>query len=236
MDDEARQYSSPPAMAAEVTAVESVGVAAPTTVVSSNGSISKMYLIITNISKRTNVRELIKVGVAFGCEKILMVGQKSFNSNFSSGGDNDSRIDRTDDPTDIPAAVLPAFRSGAVSMERFEKWNDCVVFLQERNILLVGVEIHDDAKTIQEICQHLDCEHSARDVAFLMGNEGTGLLEKQMQTCDMFCRIPQYGSGTASLNVYVAASIILNQFHLFQRNQQTLLSNMSPSVMNESIP
>jgi tRNA G18 (ribose-2'-O)-methylase SpoU len=124
-----------------------------------------------------------------------------------------------------------------VSIQRFEKWNDCVSFLKELNILLVGVEIHDDAKTIQDICQQFPShENGARDVAFLMGNEGTGLQEKQIQSCDMFCRIPQYGSGTASLNVYVAASIVLYQFHLFQRRQQTPLPNLHSSGLNSSPP
>ena len=177
-----------------------------------NQSVSNMYLIITNISKRTNVRELIQVGVAFGCESILMVGQKSFRTAL----DND--CDSHGAQTDIPPRVLPAFQSGTVSIQRFEKWNDCVLFLQERHILLVGVEIQDDAKTIQEICQIVSADN--RNVAFLMGNEGTGLQEKQLLSCDLFCRIPQYGPGTASLNVYVAASIVLYHFHYFQRRQR----------------
>lgn len=36
--------------------------------------------------------------------------------------------------------------------------------------------------------------------------------EKQLALCDSFCYIPQYGPGTASLNVAVAASIVLHSF------------------------
>jgi tRNA(Leu) C34 or U34 (ribose-2'-O)-methylase TrmL len=190
------------------------------------GTVSNSLLIITNISKRTNVRTLLQVGVAFGCVKILIVGQKSFNFTFTSG-DDDSEVS-----TDIPKHLLPVFASGVVKMERFDKWQNCVSYLQENFIALVGVEIHTDAKTIQEICNHLTISsvHNKRrnDVAFLMGNEGTGLQEKQMHSCDMFCRIPQYGGGTASLNVYVAASIVLYHFHQYQRRQRAA-ANAEPN-------
>ena len=42
--------------------------------------------------------------------------------------------------------------------------------------------------------------------------QGTGLSEKQASLCDAFVYIPQYGAGTASLNVTVAASIVLQHF------------------------
>ena len=42
--------------------------------------------------------------------------------------------------------------------------------------------------------------------------QGAGLNEKQLALCDAFIYIPQYGAGTASLNVAVAASIILHHF------------------------
>ncbi|BBG93251.1 tRNA/rRNA methyltransferase SpoU family protein [Prunus dulcis] len=41
---------------------------------------------------------------------------------------------------------------------------------------------------------------------------GTGLSAKELEICDFFVYIPQYGGGTASLNVTVAASIVLHQF------------------------
>ncbi|GBG79361.1 hypothetical protein CBR_g29509 [Chara braunii] len=38
------------------------------------------------------------------------------------------------------------------------------------------------------------------------------LSRKQIEVCDFFVYIPQYGAGTASLNVTVAASIVLQHF------------------------
>lgn len=51
-----------------------------------------------------------------------------------------------------------------------------------------------------------------KSTAFLLGNEGTGLSAKECEMCDFFVYIPQYGCGTASLNVTVAASIVLHHF------------------------
>lgn len=45
--------------------------------------------------------------------------------------------------------------------------------------------------------------------------QGQGLNERQLALCDSFLYIPQYGNGTASLNVAVAASIVLHHFALW---------------------
>ena len=42
--------------------------------------------------------------------------------------------------------------------------------------------------------------------------QGTGLSQHQLELCDSFVYIPQHGQGTASLNVTVAASIVLHHF------------------------
>ena len=39
-----------------------------------------------------------------------------------------------------------------------------------------------------------------------------GLNDKQKLICDEFVYIPQYGDGTASLNVNVATSIVLHEY------------------------
>lgn len=70
------------------------------------------------------------------------------------------------------------------------------------------MEIRDDAKPVN---QH----HFRKSTAFLLGNEGTGLSAKEYEICDFFVYIPQYGCGTASLNVTVAASIVLHHFGLW---------------------
>ena len=48
---------------------------------------------------------------------------------------------------------------------------------------------------------------------FLLAGQGTGLSERQRALCEQFVYIPQFGRGTASLNVAVAASIIMHRLH-----------------------
>jgi tRNA G18 (ribose-2'-O)-methylase SpoU len=157
-----------------------------------------MYLVVTNISKRKNIRALLDTAAAFGCKSVLVVGQKTF--------------DMDPEGSDVPAALQEHIRSGGLPIQRFASWDDCVTYLGERKIRLVGVEIHKDAQPIEHFFDSID-------TAFLMGNEGQGLNDKQMNSCDAFVRIPQYGSGTASLNVYVASSIILHRYHHWQRGE-----------------
>lgn len=45
--------------------------------------------------------------------------------------------------------------------------------------------------------------------------QGTGLSEHQANLCDGFVYIQQYGAGTASLNVSVAAAIVLHHYALW---------------------
>ena len=45
--------------------------------------------------------------------------------------------------------------------------------------------------------------------------QGTGLSKHQASLCDGFVYIQQYGAGTASLNVSVAAAIVLHHFALW---------------------
>ena len=79
-----------------------------------------------------------------------------------------------------------------------------------RPIQIIGVEIDETARD-------LEGEPFEGDTAFMMGNEGQGMNEKQMSLCDGFVRIAQYGGGTASLNVSVGASIVLHRFHHWAR-------------------
>jgi tRNA G18 (ribose-2'-O)-methylase SpoU len=155
-----------------------------------------MHLVITNISKRNNIRSLLQSAASFGCASVLVVGQKMFD--FSVDG------------KDMPDSVVSLVTSGRMAIQTFSKWEDCVNYLHQKLIRLVGVEIHEDAQLIEKFFDY-------QDTAFLMGNEGQGILEKHMKSCDAFVRIPQYGQGTASLNVYVAASIVLHRYHHWQR-------------------
>ncbi|KAL8171330.1 hypothetical protein V2J09_023134 [Rumex salicifolius] len=97
---------------------------------------------------------------------------------------------------------------GSTSHVRFRHFHsllDARNYLKEKDCDICGVEITDTAVAVNQ--------HPFRkNTAFLLGNEGTGLSTKEYEICDFFIYIPQYGCGTASLNVTVAASIVLHHF------------------------
>ncbi|KDP40060.1 hypothetical protein JCGZ_02058 [Jatropha curcas] len=97
---------------------------------------------------------------------------------------------------------------GSTSHLRFRHFHSLLEarnFLKEKDCDICGVEIADGALPVNE-------HPFNKSTAFLLGNEGTGLSAKECEICDFFVYIPQYGCGTASLNVTVAASIVLHHF------------------------
>lgn len=92
-----------------------------------------------------------------------------------------------------------------IRFRHFHSLSEARIYLKEKNCDICGVEIADDAVPVNE-------HPFKRSTAFLLGNEGTGLSAKECEICDFFVYIPQYGCGTASLNVTVAASIVLHHF------------------------
>ncbi|XP_057805977.1 uncharacterized protein LOC131020945 [Salvia miltiorrhiza] len=97
---------------------------------------------------------------------------------------------------------------GSTSHVRFRHFHSLSLartYLKERDCDICGVEITDNAMPV-------NAHPFRKSTAFLVGNEGTGLSPKECEMCDFFVYIPQYGGGTASLNVTVAASIVLQHF------------------------
>ncbi|KAK8613047.1 hypothetical protein V6N13_104370 [Hibiscus sabdariffa] len=97
---------------------------------------------------------------------------------------------------------------GSTSHLRFRHFHsltDARLYLKEKDCDICGVEITSGAVSITD-------HPFKKSTAFLLGNEGTGLSAKECEMCDFFVYIPQYGGGTASLNVSVAASIVLHHF------------------------
>jgi len=80
-------------------------------------------------------------------------------------------------------------------------------FLRVQEAPLFGIEILNESINIWDFPFH---SYRESNLAFMPGNEGTGLSEKQKKVCCGFLYIPQYGSGTASLNVSIATTIVLH--------------------------
>ena len=162
----------------------------------------RFYLVIVNIQKLANVRALIMTAAAFGCHQVLLVGQ-----------DKNSQKD----------SFMKPLETAKIQWRRFAKWKECVDYLQEKSIFLIGVEIDETSQVLDEdYFEKNNKSLRADDIAILMGNEGQGIHPKHLQECQALVRIPQYGVGTASLNVNVAASIVLYKFHQWKRRRTML--------------
>ena len=185
----------------------------------------KLYLIITNISKSNNIKSLLLAAAAYGADTVFVAGQRKFR--FQVENDDDDDDDDTEggsssnnNNTDVPRPLHPLLRNGSLQIVRFDCLEDCITHIRSTSlanktnkpIRIMGVEIVEDA-------QDLDTEPFSGDTAIMMGNEGSGMNQKQMDACDGFIRIAQYGGGTASLNVNVAANLVMHRFHIWSRSR-----------------
>ncbi|KAM0948593.1 putative tRNA (guanosine(18)-2'-O)-methyltransferase [Dioscorea sansibarensis] len=143
---------------------------------------AESYVVVHNVAKRHNIGTLGRSAAAFGVSEMVLIGRRDFNSFGSHGSASHLRF------------------------RHFHSLSDARRYLKEdRGCDICGVEIADGAFPV-------NAQPFTKSTAFLLGNEGTGLSEKECEICDFFVYIPQYGGGTASLNVTVAASIVLHHF------------------------
>ncbi|KAI3975715.1 hypothetical protein MKX01_023141 [Papaver californicum] len=140
------------------------------------------FVIVHNIAKRHNIGTMARSATAFGVSEFILVGRRDFNA-FGSHGS-----------------------TCHVKFRHFHSLTEARTYLKaDKDCDICGVEIADGASPVNQ--------HPFRkNTAFLLGNEGIGLSAKECEICDFYVYIPQYGCGTASLNVTVAASIVLHHF------------------------
>lgn len=104
-------------------------------------------------------------------------------------------------------------------IHRFSDLKACRSFLTSRCARLYGVEIVEGATNV-ELASFRNADGTPHRCAFMMGNEGAGMNAPQLAACDEFLKIPQYGVGTASLNVSNAAAVVLQYFALSRDGAQ----------------
>ena len=156
---------------------------------SSSSSSSDKYLVINNISKIQNIRNLCLVAGA--CNFVVLFVQPTKNT--------------------LEETVRNSFlvsRSLFVRYLVFSTLEEMKAYLVDRQIPLIGIEIMETAVSMKEY----NYEQEQNGIAFMPGNEGIGLTLKQKNLCSHFIYIPQFGAGTASLNVNLATSIILYDY------------------------
>jgi tRNA(Leu) C34 or U34 (ribose-2'-O)-methylase TrmL len=125
---------------------------------------------------------LARCATAFGVKEVIIVSRSRDMNTFGSHGAHDF-----------------------VNFRHFPRLEDMRAYLKGKGVEIIGVEICEGAQPVHT-------RPFTGPTAFMMGNEGDGFSEKQMEYCDRFVYIAQHGPGTASLNVAVAASIVLHQF------------------------
>ncbi|KAK9811931.1 hypothetical protein WJX73_000525 [Symbiochloris irregularis] len=143
------------------------------------------FLILYNVGKRHNIGMILRSATAFNVREVCIIG----NRRFSSFGDQGTEV--------------------YINFRLFEDVQQCCTYLRDQQgCRILGVEIADSAVGVQN--------HPFQGpTAFMLGNEGAGLSDKQVSHCDGLIYIPQHGPGTASLNVAIAASIVLHHFAIW---------------------
>lgn len=114
----------------------------------------------------------------------------------------------------IRSSIVDAFPN--IKITFFDKINQMKDFLIENNLPLIGIEIDERAQSVHEF------QFPKIGFALMPGNEGTGLSEKQKNLVDYFVFLPQYGTGTASLNVFVATTLIMHQDFLNESEEDSI--------------
>ncbi len=137
------------------------------------------------MSKRNNIGNIVRSCSAFGASAVFVAGRKKDTMFYGSHGTRNK---------------LP--------IRFFDSLAEVRAHCAERGIHVCGIEILAEARPVHS--------HPWRGpTAFILGNEGQGLTQREKDACDSFVYISHYGSGTASLNVTVAGSIVLHHYGLW---------------------
>ena len=159
--------------------------------------------MICNISKAANVKALIVAAAAHGFVPLLVASDHLSESDCmmlkpSRGGEDHVP---TDDSSTVPVIE-------DVNVYRAATMDALLGFLSTHDVPLVGIEILPDAKSVTA-----DDAFSSTKLALMPGNEGTGMHVAHKAHCSSFVYIPHYGAGgTGSLNVSIAATIVMGCF------------------------
>lgn len=91
--------------------------------------------------------------------------QKKFN--FNSDDEN----------SDLPRIIETLVRKELLQIIQFNKLKECIEHIHSHGIKVIGVEIDE---TVVDVENADTCFAHGQSVAFMMGNKGTGMNEKQM--------------------------------------------------------
>lgn len=148
------------------------------------------YMILYNVRSSHNVGAIFRTCDAAGVDKIFLTGYTP------------APVDRFG----RPVAEIEKTSLGASSMVPWEKVEDILVLikkLQTEKILVAAIEQSADSISLYDFSE-------PKNIAYIMGNEITGVIPEVLDCCDVVLEIPMHGQKE-SLNVSVSAGIILFQ-------------------------
>lgn len=157
------------------------------------------YILLSNLQSGSNIGRIVRSASIFGVKEVVVVGQRKFRLSADHG----ARFD--------------------VSFRHFWTFEEADAYLVgERGCTVLGVEIEESAEPLMtfDSASGIATFPFVGSTAFVFGNEGLGLSQKQRRMCDKFVFIPQNrggdaGQGSASLNVACAAAVVLHAFSLW---------------------
>lgn len=174
-----------------------------------------LILVISNVSKTTNIFQLLDYGNAYGFTCLLVGCELAI-------------------PDDKLTSHWPT-----LTYIRYSSLSEVSLYLKGHGIKLTGIEIMEEAVQLQDFpwierynrdrneknadspdtCEDASANSSnTASIAIMPGNEGTGLSLQQKTICDDYVFIPQYRATIESLNVSVATSIVLYEaYHVYKR-------------------
>lgn len=147
-----------------------------------------VVLVLDNIRSSHNVGSAFRSADAFLVEQIFLCG-----------------ITSTPPSNEIHKAALGAENS--VKWRYFGKTTEAIKSLIEENFLIVAVEQTTNSINLQNFKSYKNFS-SLLKIAFIFGNEVSGVDQEVLNLCDLSVEIPQWGTKH-SLNVSVAVGIIL---------------------------
>ena len=166
----------------------------------------------------------------------------------NTNADNTDNTDNADSADSADNNIINFFR--------IRDPNHLKLWLNKNSITLVGIEIMDDAITLNDdkifqtqtqtasgsgsetgsIVLKTTTTTTTKRIAFMPGNEGTGLSQTQKDICDKFVVIPHYGTATASLNVHVATCLVLYRYNSYLKNiaiESDILVDSKDDILNK---
>jgi len=128
------------------------------TVRSLSNTVHKSYIIISNLQSGSNIGAICRNSLAFGVAEVIVVGRRDFFGKMR-GADRGAKFKQ--------------------KFSQFSSTEEAVAYLKsiEPTCKVLGIEIAEGAVSIS------DNPYNG-PTAFVFGNEGGGLSEKQRSVCD----------------------------------------------------